>query len=1018
MKCQKYVTVLFVMAFILLYANAVIAQSTDQPASTVKLVFIHHSTGGHWLAEDNEYTYGELGKTLMNNNYYVSATNYCWGPIWEEQDENRGIGTYTNIIHWPEWFTGSDSSAVLSALYSETGQNFENCDGDSFGSWPRLSGDPGGENEIVMFKSCYPNSDLYGNPDDPAASSPNNWQFSVSNAKAVYNNLLTYFQTRRDKLFIVIAAPPMSETGYRMNDASTPASERAANARAFNNWLVNDWLDSYSHDNVAVFDYYNVLTSSGGSTDTNDAGQETGNHHRWHNGQVQHVQNDSNNFSSYPSFVGSDYADDHPTAAGHHKATAEFVPLLNYFYNKWKGTEPSVTKPSVSTGTAGSITTGSAILHGTVNPNGESTTFHFEYGPSASYGHSTTSTSAGSGTGSVSKSASITGLSTSTTYHYRIVATNDGGTSYGIDMTFTTEGTTVSKPTVATGSASSVTSGSATLSGTVNPNGDSTTYHFEYGHSTSYGHSTTSTSAGSGTGSVSKSASITGLSASTTYHYRIVATSEGGTTYGSDRTFTTNSGSSTTTGLVQPSDLEYQGAFRLPDVSGECNWTYSGHAMTCYPDGDPGGQDDGYPGSIFSVGNDAVCQYISEISIPEPVISSNKNLDELNTATTLQDFHDIRGGMFGDFQNLVIPRVGLEYLPPQGSQTTGKLHFCWAQHIQDFEASHGWCELTLSNPQPAGPWIIGNYTNYVTNDYIFGIPKEWADANLPGMYLATGRSREGPWSGRGPALFAYSPWNDGNPPGQNAVLSSVTPLLLYGIQEPDTPEISTGDSMEMNDYQDSDHWYGGAWLTAGSNAAVIFAGTKAVGKSWYGFANGVVWPYDCADHDPPTCPEYPAWPYDDRGFWADGYKGQIIFYNPDDLADVAIGTKQTWEPQPYASLDINQHLFDPEIDITRYKRDIIGSTGFDRTNGLLYIIEKLADGDKSIIHVWKVNAGSGETVKGDINKDGKLDLQDVVIVLKSMAGFAPGMNITHADINGDGRIGMEEAIYILQKISL
>ncbi|MCP4350087.1 MAG: hypothetical protein GY795_31795 [Desulfobacterales bacterium] len=987
MKCQKYVTVLFVMAFILLYANAVTAQSTDQPASTVKLIFIHHSTGGNWLADSNsDGPYGELGIALRDNNYYVSATNYGWGP--------DGVGDLTDIPNWPKWFTDSNSTAVLTALYNETEQNFQD-----YGSWSRLGTEPGGENLVIMFKSCFPNSDLFGDPSNPAHAIPNNWEFSVGNAKAVYNKLLTYFQTRTDKLFIVITAPPQLENGYS-GDYQTP-EHRAANGRAFNNWLVNDWLKEYPHKNVAVFDYYNVLTA-------------TDNHHRWHNGEVQHVINTEFDFAAYPA----DAWDSHPSSAGHQKATTEFVPLLNYYYNIWKGTEPSVTKPTVETDSAGSITTSSAILHGTVNPNGDSTTFYFEYGPSASYGHSSDSDSAGSGTISVSKNASITGLSASTIYHYRIVASNTGGTTYGDDQTFITEGTTVSKPSVTTGSASSVTSGSATLNGTVNPNGDSTTYHFEYGYSTSYGHSTTSTSAGSGAGSVSKNASITGLSASTTYHYRIVATSEGGTTYGSDRTFTTKSGSSTTTGLVQPSDLEYRGAFRLPDVSGECDWTYSGHAMTCYPDGDPGGQNDGYPGSVFAVGNDAVCQYVSEISIPEPVISSGKNLDELNTATTLQDFHDIRGGMFGDHQSLTIPRVGLEYLPPQGSQTTGKLHFCWAQHIQDFEVSHGWCELDLSNPQPAGPWLIGNYTNYVTNDYIFEIPKEWADANVPGHYLATGRSREGPWSGRGPALFTYAPWNNGNPPAPNSTVSSITPLLLYGTQEAGTPEIATDASMEVNDYQDSDHWYGGAWLTAGDNAALIFAGTKAVGKSWYGFANGIVWQYDCADHTPPTCPEYPDWPYDDRGFWADGYEGQIIFYNPDDLAAVAKGTKQTWEPQPYASLDINQYLFDPEIDITRYKRDIIGATGFDRTNGLLYIIEKLADGDKSIIHVWKVNAGSGETVKGDINKDGKLDLQDVVIALKVMAGFAPGMSVTYADINGDGRIGMEEAIYPLEKVSL
>ena len=95
-------------------------------------------------------------------------------------------------------------------------------------------------------------------------------------------------------------------------------------------------------------------------------------------------------------------------------------------------------------------------------------------------------------------------------------------------------------PTVTTGSATSVTSSSATLNGTVNPNGSSTTYYFQYGTSTSYGSSTTSTSAGSGTSDVSVDASISGRSSNTTYHYRLIATNSAGTSYGDDQSFTTD----------------------------------------------------------------------------------------------------------------------------------------------------------------------------------------------------------------------------------------------------------------------------------------------------------------------------------------------------------------------------------------------------------------------------------------------------------------------------------------------
>jgi len=291
----------FLLVVLLCMSAGVLAADTSPPASPVKLVFIHHSTGGNWLADSNpDGIYGELGKALMNNNYYVSATNYGWGP--------DGIGDNTDIIHWPDWFTGADSSAVLSRLYAETGQNIQ-----EYGAWSRLSSDPGGENVIVMFKSCFPNSDLFGDPDDAAAATVND-QYTVANAKAVYNNILTYFASRRDKLFVVITAPPQNEGEYAA-DYQTPG-QRAANARAFNNWLVNDWRDGYAYHNVAVFDYYNVLTAAD-------------NHHRITSGNVEHVINTAYNFAGYPS------DDSHPNTEGQQKATTEFVPLLNHFYNRW-----------------------------------------------------------------------------------------------------------------------------------------------------------------------------------------------------------------------------------------------------------------------------------------------------------------------------------------------------------------------------------------------------------------------------------------------------------------------------------------------------------------------------------------------------------------------------------------------------------------------------------------------------------------------------------------------------------
>jgi len=400
---------------------------------------------------------------------------------------------------------------------------------------------------------------------------------------------------------------------------------------------------------------------------------------------------------------------------------------------------------------------------------------------------------------------------------------------------------------------------------------------------------------------------------------------------------------------IQPSDLIYLGAFRLPEASGGSNWEYSGHGLTYFPEGDPAGTGDGFPGSLYGAGHDHQL-FISEISIPVPV--NSRNLDDLNTAITLQPFADLSDGIF-IAEEMAIPRIGIEYLPPQGDQTSAKIHYVWGQHIQDFEHSHGWSELDLSNPQPAGPWFFDGYTNYVTTDYIFEIPKEWSDLYTPGMRLATGRAREGLWSGRGPGLFAYAPWEDGNPPSADSILDTLTPLLLYGIQGSGLPDITSDESMAVNGYLDSDHWMGGAWLTAGDKSAVVLVGTKAIGNAWYGFANGVVWSYDCSENN--SCPDVPEWPYEDRGYWADDYEAQMIFYDPAELAAVATGQMETWEPQPYAILSLQGFLFDPELNPGDYRRDFIGAAAFDRGNGILFVIERLGDDYKSVVHVWRVS---------------------------------------------------------------
>lgn len=196
----------------------------------------------------------------------------------------------------------------------------------------------------------------------------------------------------------------------------------------------------------------------------------------------------------------------------------------------------STTPPSVTTKAATNVASFSATLHGTVNPNGSTTMVYFQYGTTTNYQFKTAAQSK-TGSTTLNVNANISSLSASTTYHFRIVATNNGGTTFGGDMTFTTLSAT-GAPVVTTKAATNVTASSATLNGSVDPHGLATNVHFQYGKTTSYG---SNIPAQSQTGNTYRnvSANITGLMPSTIYHFRVVATNSAGTKDGVDKTFTT-----------------------------------------------------------------------------------------------------------------------------------------------------------------------------------------------------------------------------------------------------------------------------------------------------------------------------------------------------------------------------------------------------------------------------------------------------------------------------------------------
>ena len=280
----------------------------------------------------------------MDAGYFVSDICYGWGAPY-----NAGIGSYTDIGHWYRWFADSTvqtngeyrNDNITNAVYSEYDMDSYNT--TNYGPYSRGS-DPGGENEIIMIKSCYPNSNILADDGSPVSSiffqDAYSGTYTESNVRALYNLLLKYMKEHPDKMFIVVTAPSL----YTYSDF-----ENAPRARSFNNWLVNEWLQSPENDwenkNVYVYDYFNILT-------------DLDNHH-WVDGGVvvHHTEEDSGNSTLLEYVYTGDHA--HPNSVAARKFASEFVPCLDIWYDTWSswlypsGSSSNTATVSVPTSTVG-----------------------------------------------------------------------------------------------------------------------------------------------------------------------------------------------------------------------------------------------------------------------------------------------------------------------------------------------------------------------------------------------------------------------------------------------------------------------------------------------------------------------------------------------------------------------------------------------------------------------------------------------------------------------------------------
>lgn len=257
--------------------------SNASPAEELNILFIHHSCGGHWMADkgpaqgehcinETHPNGGGLRTLLEQNNYKVHEASY--GSI---------IGDKTDIEHWSAKFRDHMERILRTDMQ-------DNMYTD------------GSVNNIVMFKSCFPNNNF-----EPDGSKQGR---TVQSAMEAYSSLLPCFQEQPHTLFVAVTAPPLANPSESSNSLKVFIKRMLGRykdlhtsglcARRFNNWLKdaeNGWLSQYKLNNVVVFDLYDILTGDGQS-----------------------------NWSKYPTKDGTD---SHPSSEGNSIAAERFVPFLN-----------------------------------------------------------------------------------------------------------------------------------------------------------------------------------------------------------------------------------------------------------------------------------------------------------------------------------------------------------------------------------------------------------------------------------------------------------------------------------------------------------------------------------------------------------------------------------------------------------------------------------------------------------------------------------------------------------------
>jgi len=298
-----------------------------------RILFIHHSCGSGFMDAGLVAQLEDPSNPHSKGRYSFHDAEY--GSYLGEGDGS--LGRYTDQHDWYIKFREDlDRPGGLVDML--------NCDGQD-----DIYTD-GGENTIIMFKSCYPNSEVEApdariDLDDPSTRAawldPDQGGYynglwdkgaggPINYIKAAYIGMLDVFRENADRLFIAVTTPALH------HGDTNPG--QAARARELNEWLRTEWLKGYTdksgHVNVAVFDWYREHAYSDDPDDPN----------YWRNflGQPGHKELTEKNSAQLINTMRLDYAspggDSHPNDAANQRIVKVFVEdFINQAYDEWKG---------------------------------------------------------------------------------------------------------------------------------------------------------------------------------------------------------------------------------------------------------------------------------------------------------------------------------------------------------------------------------------------------------------------------------------------------------------------------------------------------------------------------------------------------------------------------------------------------------------------------------------------------------------------------------------------------------